>query len=71
MMSIMIKCIFCGFCQEACPIDAIVKGANFECATKTREELLYNKKKLLKSGDRWETKIDENLFIEFLYRQII
>ena len=47
----MTKCIYCGFCQEACPVDAIVEGPNFEFATETREELFYNKDKLLANGD--------------------
>jgi NADH dehydrogenase (ubiquinone) Fe-S protein 8 len=64
----MVKCIYCGFCQEACPVDAIVEGPNFEYATETREELLYNKEKLLENGDKWETELAANLQSEFLYR---
>lgn len=64
----MTKCIYCGFCQEACPVDAIVEGPNFEFATETREELLYNKEKLLDNGDRWETELSANISSEFLYR---
>jgi NADH-quinone oxidoreductase subunit I len=64
----MTKCIYCGLCQEACPVDAIVEGPNFEFATETREELFYNKEKLLANGDRWEAEIAENLRLDAPYR---
>ena len=64
----MTKCIYCGFCQEACPVDAIVEGPNFEFATETREELMYDKRKLLDNGDRWEAEIAANLEADAPYR---
>ena len=64
----MTKCIYCGFCQEACPVDAIVEGPNFEFAAETREELFYNKEKLLENGDRWESEIQANLVADAPYR---
>jgi len=64
----MTKCIYCGLCQEACPVDAIVEGPNFEFATETREELFYNKAKLLDNGDRWEAQIAANLTSDAAYR---
>ncbi|WP_370930798.1 NADH-quinone oxidoreductase subunit NuoI [Bartonella sp. DGB1] len=64
----MVKCIYCGFCQEACPVDAIVEGPNFEFATETREELYYNKEKLLDNGDRWEREIARNIKLDSPYR---
>ena len=64
----MTKCIYCGYCQEACPVDAIVEGPNFEFATETREELFYNKEKLLANGDRWEPQIAANIALDAPYR---
>ena len=64
----MTKCIYCGLCQEACPVDAIVEGPNFEFATETREELFYDKEKLLANGDRWESVVAANLAADAPYR---
>jgi NADH-quinone oxidoreductase subunit I len=64
----MTKCIYCGFCQEACPVDAIVEGPNFEFAAETREELMYNKDKLLANGDRWEPQLAANIAADAAYR---
>ncbi len=64
----MTKCIYCGLCQEACPVDAIVEGPNFEYATATREELFYNKEKLLQNGDKWEPELARNILADKVYR---
>lgn len=62
----MVKCIYCG-CQEACP-STRCRGTNFEFATETREELYYDKDKLLANGDRWEREIARNMEMDAPYR---
>ena len=64
----MTKCIYCGLCEESCPVDAIVEGPNFEFAVETREELMYNKEKLLANGDRWESELSKRLELDSQFR---
>jgi NADH-quinone oxidoreductase subunit I len=64
----MTKCIYCGLCQEACPVDAIVEGPNMDFSTETREELIYDKAKLLDNGDKWERALAANLAADAPYR---
>ncbi len=40
------RCIFCGFCQEACPYGAIVLRENYETANDSRKDLIYSRDQL-------------------------
>src|SRR5438046_4557216 len=41
------RCIFCGYCVEACPTDAITHGHGFELATFNATNLIYTKEMML------------------------
>jgi len=44
------RCIFCGYCVEACPKAAIIMGKSYELADYRREDLVYDKERLIKAG---------------------
>ncbi len=49
------RCIFCGYCVEACPTDAITHGHGFELATYDINALVYRKEQLLEKTPAAET----------------
>ena len=53
----LFKCIYCGFCEEACPTDAIVLTRIFEFHFEQRGEQVITKEQLLAIGDRNEEQI--------------
>jgi NADH-quinone oxidoreductase subunit I len=47
-----LKCIYCGMCEEACPVDAIELTSIFDLVGHSREEMLYDREKLLSVYDQ-------------------
>jgi NADH-quinone oxidoreductase subunit I len=43
----MLKCIYCGMCEEACPCDAIELTETYTQISTSREEKIYDIKRLL------------------------
>ena len=49
-----LRCIYCGMCEEACPVDAIELTHIYDLTATSREEMMFDKEKLLEVYD--ETK---------------
>ena len=47
-----LRCIFCGMCEEACPVDAIELTPRYEVVGLTRNEMVFDKTKLLEVFDQ-------------------
>jgi len=46
-----LRCIFCGMCEEACPVDAIELTTEYDIVGLTRQEMVFDKAKLLNVYD--------------------
>jgi NADH-quinone oxidoreductase subunit I len=64
----MAKCIFCGFCEESCPVDSIVESNIFEFHGEKRSDLYFTKEMLLAVGDRYEEQIARDRAADAAYR---
>ena len=57
------RCIFCGYCVEACPTDAITHGHGFEIASYNTSTLIYRKEQMLvpiPAGAHFPLKADDS-----------
>jgi len=62
------KCIFCGFCEESCPVDSIVETRILEYHGEKRGDLVYTKPMLLAIGDKYEEEIARDRAVDAKYR---
>ena len=51
-----LRCIYCGMCEEACPVDAIELTALYNLTGRSREEMIFDKEKLLSVYDQTKDK---------------
>ena len=54
--------------QCAPTLAGIKTGSLFPCPYETREELMYDKEKLLHNGDMWEPLLALNIATDIMYR---
>lgn len=47
-----LRCIYCGMCEEACPVDAIELTSLYNLTGRSREEMVFDKEKLLSVYDQ-------------------
>jgi NADH dehydrogenase (ubiquinone) Fe-S protein 8 len=53
-------------CLWFCLGERLMVAPNAEFSTESREELLYNKEKLLENGDKWEAEIAKTIEADYL-----
>ena len=47
-----LRCIYCGMCEEACPVDAIELTYTYDIVGLSRNEMIFDKEKLLSVYDQ-------------------
>lgn len=53
------RCLFCGLCVEACPVEALTMSHVYEMATDSRADLVWGKNKLLAAGSLYQEQLRE------------
>lgn len=53
-----LRCVYCGYCEEVCPVNAIVLTEIFEYAAYDRQSLFFNMEQLLGNWDRFAAQLD-------------
>jgi len=49
----VLRCTFCAFCVEACPVGAVVLTEHYEYSDYSRDAFYYNKEMLLANWDKY------------------
>jgi NADH-quinone oxidoreductase subunit I len=53
-----LRCVYCGFCEEVCPVNAIVLTEVYEYGSSDRPSLYFTREQLLANWDRFVAQLD-------------
>ncbi|NTV46228.1 MAG: 4Fe-4S binding protein, partial [Chlorobiales bacterium] len=51
------RCIYCGYCEEVCPEEAIVMSDEYDITFNTRENAIFGKEQLLVPAQKVEARL--------------
>ena len=54
----MLRCIYCGFCEDVCPEEAIVMSGDYDFNFRSREEAIFEKDRLLIDAEVLRPRLD-------------
>jgi len=63
-----LRCIYCGYCVETCPVCALVLTEDYEYSAYTKQELYFTKEKLLANWDEFASKQKEETYFNKFWR---
>ena len=58
------RCIFCGMCEEACPVSAIFMGKDYELAVYSKDDFIWDKTDLLVAPPAMRRRAGDALTVE-------
>lgn len=63
-----IRCIFCGYCVEICPVCALVLTEFYEYAGCSRDSFIFNREQLLKNWDEFVAELKTDTYFNKFWR---
>ncbi len=65
-----LRCVYCGYCEEVCPVNALVLTEIFEYAAYSRDPFHFTREDLLANWDRFveERHIDRETYVNPFWR---
>jgi NADH-quinone oxidoreductase subunit I len=54
----MLRCIFCGFCEEVCPEEAIIMSKDYEMTFSNSKDAVFGKDKLLTHASQLKDRLE-------------
>jgi NADH-quinone oxidoreductase subunit I len=59
------RCVYCGYCVEVCPVNALVLTEFYQYIGEKREDLYFDQERLLKNWDEFIAKAERPYFNPF------